>query len=279
MKKIAITGVTSGFGVEWLYQLDKSESAVFFVLARNEARFTHMLKNMPLRNKVHFIHCDLSSLDSVCHAAEEVTKLTSGIDVLINNAGVWAGDDFFETEDGVELTLAVNHLAPFVLTRQLMGLLEKSSDARIVNTASFRYTDAKVDKKDIELRNNFSAEQAYCNSKLYSILFTKKLAGLLKHHGITVNCFDPGIVDTPMLRLAFPKKLLFLYPLFRRYFARKPDRGAETGVYLSVSPLCKGISGQYFKDTRIKRPGKMARDDGLADWLWEESVRLTGFEY
>ncbi len=279
MKKIAITGVTSGFGVNWLYQLDRADNVVFYVLARDEKKFTQMVQQKPLRNSVHFIQCDLSSLESVGIAAEEVKKLTGSIDVLVNNAGVWAGDDFHETVDGVELTLAVNHLAPFVLTGKLMGLLEKSAAPRIVNTASFRHSDAKVDFEDIELRKGFSAEQAYCNSKLYSILFTRKLAHLTKEKGISVNCFDPGIVDTPMLRQAFPKKLLPIYPLFRRYLARTPDKGAETGVYLSMSPLCMDISGKYFKDARVKQPKKLAKDDGLADWLWEESVRLTRFDY
>lgn len=279
MKKIAITGVTSGFGVNWLYQLDKASNIIFYVLARDEKKFTQMMHQKPLRNTAHFIHCDLSSLESICLAAEEVKKLTGYLDVLVNNAGVWAGDDFHETEDGVELTLAVNHLAPFVLTGKLMGLLENSAAPRIVNTASFRHSDAKVDFEDIELRKGFSAEQAYCNSKLYSILFTRKLAYLTKDKGISVNCFDPGIVDTPMLQQAFPKKLLPFYPLFRRYFARTPDEGAETGVYLSMSPLCMDVSGKYFKDARVKQPKKLANDDGLADWLWEESVRLTKFDY
>ncbi len=279
MKNIVINGVTSGFGTDWLYQLDKRESATFFVLARNEEKFAQLIRNQPLRNSVHYIHCDFSSLESVHLAADTVASMTDSVDVLVNNAGVWADDTFSESKDGLEITLAVNHLAPFVLTGRLMALLENSTDARVINTASFRHADAVVDHGDIELRKNYSAEQAYCNSKLYSILFTRRLADLVRGKGITVNCFDPGIVDTPMLRQAFPKKLLPIYPLFRRYFARSPDKGARTGVFLSSSPLCKSVSGKYYKDFKEKRPRKFALDEALADWLWNETVRLTQFEY
>ncbi|MGM0594288.1 MAG: SDR family NAD(P)-dependent oxidoreductase, partial [Pseudomonadota bacterium] len=233
----------------------------------------------PLRNGVHYIHCDFSSLESVHHAADEVASLTDSVDVLANNAGIWAGDTFSESKDGIEMTLAVNHLAPYVLTGRLMGLLENANEGRVVNTASFRYADAVLDNADIELRGNYSAEQAYCNSKLYCILFTRRLADLVQEKGITVNCFDPGIVDTTMLRQAFPKKLLPIYPLFRRYFARSPEKGAKTGVYLSSSPVCKSVSGKYYKDFKEKRPRKLVHDEALVDWLWDESVRLAQFDY
>lgn len=204
MKIVVITGVTSGFGMQWLYDLDKQGSIRFLVVARNRSKFEEMLKIKPLRNSAKFIECDLLSLDSVDKAVRNIQLITESVDVLINNAGLWSGEKFKKSRDGIESTLAVNHIAPFLLTGKLWPLLQRSDNARVVNTASFRHKDAQIDKSDIQLIKNFNAEKAYCNSKLYSILFTKALARKCAGSGVTVNCFDPGIVDTPMLRQALP---------------------------------------------------------------------------
>lgn len=272
--KIAITGATSGFGVNWLYQLDAKVNAEIFVLARNKAKFDALMLQRPLRNKVFFVACNLASLNSVIAAAQEISKQTDHLDILINNAGVWSPSQRTESEDGFELTLAVNQLAPFVLTQQLLPLLKAAPAARVVNTASFRHADAKIDRHDIELHNHFSAELAYCNSKLCSILFTKALAQRLVNTDITVNCFDPGIVNTPMLKQAFPKALVWLYPLVSRWLARSPDKGAETGVLLSLSADFNNTSGAYLKDAKPAKLSKQAQDPDLATWLWDESERL-----
>ena len=145
-----------------------------------------------------------------------------------------------------------------------MPLLKKSESASIINTASFRHKDAKVALHDIELRLNFDAEQAYCNSNLYTVLFTKKLAFLLRDSNISVNCFDPGIVDTPMLAQAFPKYLRSVFPLFKRLFVRTPDKGAETGVFLTDKT---NVTGGYFRDCKLKKVSKLAADNSLSDWL------------
>lgn len=276
MENIVITGATSGFGVNWLYELDKVKEAVFFVLGRDEKRFTQLLQDSPMSNKAYFIQCNLDSLHSIANAIKEIQSQADKIDLLINNAGVFSSDIMPLSQDGIELTLAVNQLAPFVLTGKLLPLLSASSQASIVNTASFRHKDAKVDLTDIELRKNFNAEIAYCNSKLYSVLFTRALARRLHSSQISVNCFDPGIVDTPMLSRAFPSSLAFMYPLFRKWVARTPSKGAETGVFLS-----KGVdvTGQYFKDGKTHRVSKKALDDDVSNWLWSESERLTGFIY
>lgn len=233
MENIVITGATSGFGVNWLYLLDKTKKCRFFVLGRDKARFDKLTRSQPLQNKVSFIQCELDSLVSIGNTVDEIKKKAGAVDYLINNAGVWSSDDITMSKDDIELTLAVNQLAPYVLTGKLLPLLKKSESASIINTASFRHKDAKVALHDIELRHNFDAEQAYCNSKLYTVLFTKKLAFLLRDRNISVNCFDPGIVDTPMLAQAFPKYLRSVFPLFKRLFARTPDKGAETGVFLT----------------------------------------------
>ena len=279
MQRIVITGVTSGFGQQWLYELDKQNEIEFFVVARNQSKLDNMLVQRPLRNPVQLIQCDLLSIDSITAAVQQIRNSTDSIDILVNNAGHWSGDAIEYSADGIESTLAVNQIAPFVLTGKLLPLLLKASNPRVVNTASFRHRDATPNRDDIQLTKSFNAERAYCNSKLFCVLFTQSAAARLSASGITVNCFDPGIVDTPMLKQAFPKKLRLLYPLVRRLIARTPHKGAETGVFLSVSSKYSGITGEYFKDQKTKRTSKLSKDKSLALWLWEETERLSGFSF
>jgi len=279
MQRIVITGVTSGFGQQWLYQLDKQPDIEFFVLARNKHKFQSMLIQQPLKNRAHFVQCDLMSIDSIHAAADQITKLTDNIDILINNAGHWSDRTFTPSVDGIESTLAVNQIAPFLLTGRLLPLLAQAKQARVINTASFRHTDAKLKLDDIQLREDFNAELAYCNSKLYSVLFTQSLAEKLTSSRITVNCFDPGVVDTPMLKQALPIWLSPFYSVIKRVIARSPDKGAETGVFLSQSMQEATQSGHYFKDKKIKSTSETAKDPSLMQWLWQQSSQLSGFDY
>lgn len=279
MQRIVITGVTSGFGQQWLYQLDKQSDVEFFVLARNKHKFESMLVQQPLKNRVHFVQCDLMSIDSIHAAADQINQLTDSIDILINNAGHWSDKIFTPSVDGIESTLAVNHIAPFLLTGRLLPLLAQSKQARIINTASFRHADAKLKLDDIQLKEYFNAERAYCNSKLFSVLFTQSLAEKLTGSRITVNCFDPGIVDTPMLKQALPIWLSPFYGVIKHVIARSPDKGAETGVFLSQSTQESAQSGYYYKDKKIKSTAEAAKDPSLMQWLWQQSSQLSGFDY
>lgn len=279
MQKVVMTGVTSGLGVEWLYELDRSINAEFFIIARNKNKFHKLTSDRPLTNIVHFIECDFASLESINVAVKNIRNITNFIDILINNAGVWSSEKLQRSNDGFEITLAVNHLAPYLLTGKLLPLLHQRTNSRIINTASFRHKDAKVDKSDIQMEGDFNAEQAYCNSKLFTVIFTKKLAKYLGNSNITVNCFDPGIVDTPMLLQGFPKFIKLLYPFVRRVIARTPLKGAETGIFLSNSAKLKNTSGLYFKDSKPKNSSKLSNDITMSDWLWGESERLTKFVY
>ncbi|MEP4889691.1 MAG: SDR family NAD(P)-dependent oxidoreductase [Aliiglaciecola sp.] len=276
METVVITGATSGFGVNWLYQMDESKQCCFFVLGRDESKFKRLISDKPLKNDVHFIHCRLDSFSSIDSAVKEIQTKAFKVDILVNNAGVWSSDEIAFSQDDIEMTLAVNHLAPFVLTGKLLPLLLKAEKASIVNTASFRHKDASPSTHDIQLMERYSSEKAYCNSKLYSILFTQKLASLLHNTQISVNCFDPGIVDTEMLKKAFPKTLAFIYPLFRKVIARTPEKGAQTGVFLS-QPNSK--TGNYYKDCQPKKVSKLANSKALSDWLWGESEKLSEFSY
>lgn len=274
-----MTGVTSGLGVEWLYELDRTLEAEFFLLARSENKFHELISNRPLANEFHLIRCDFASFEDIDLAAKMIEETTDSVDILINNAGVWAPETMHRTVDGVELTFAVNHLAPYILTGKLILLLNKQRGARIINTASFRHKDAEIDKEDIQAEKEYDAEQSYCNSKLFSVLFTRSLSRLLDNGKVTANCFDPGIVDTPMFFQGFPKSVKFLYPVVRKIISRTPLKGAETGVFLSTSSSVESKSGRYYKNCKETKSSRLSNDPDMAKWLWTESEKLTGFCY
>jgi len=205
--------------------------------------------------------------------AEELAGLPR-IDVLVNNAGAFF-DRHELTEDGIERTFALNHIAYFVLTYLLLGRLKASAPARIVNVASGAHRRGALDFADIEGRRSGAGWPAYCRSKLANVLFTTELARRLTGSGVTANSLHPGFVasrfgDETGLRTRL------LLGLAKRIAAISPERGAGTILYLAASPKLEGISGDYFEDCREAQPSAAGRDMIAARRLWEESERLAG---
>jgi NAD(P)-dependent dehydrogenase (short-subunit alcohol dehydrogenase family) len=189
------------------------------------------------------------------------------VDVLINNAGaIYATRQF--TQDGVELTWAVNHLAPFALTTLLLDLLKASAPARVITTSSGAHYNAQIPFDDLRADRAYPGMGfgRYGESKLANILFTAELARRLEGTGVTANCFHPGFVDT-----GFNHNnggLMGVAMWVAGFFARKPEKGAETLVWLADSPEVSQVSGAYFVDKRQVRPSPAARDMDQARRLW-----------
>lgn len=275
MKTWVMTGVSSGFGVDWLYALDRQQEARWLLLARNPEAIHARLREQPLRGEVEVIPCNLASVTSVKSAIATVEARIDHLDGLINNAGLFPGSQRQVTEDGNEVTLAVNVLAPHRLTLALLPLLNLGSASRVITTASFRHRNANLEWDDLQLVAGYSAQRAYSNSKLCIVLWTRALAQRLRDSSVTVCCFDPGIVDTPMLRQATPTPLRALYPLLRPLVARSPLRGADTGIFLSTVTDPTSYHGSYVKDRKICRPHRAAMDDTRATWLWQQCEALS----
>ena len=146
--------------------------------------------------------CDLASFASIRNCAEEFQKRYSRLDVLVNNAGVLL-QERQESGDGIELNLAVNFLAPFLLTNLLIPVLKSGAPSRIVNVSSSMHKEGKINFTDLESKKSFDKYTAYAQSKLALILFTKKLARDLKESGVTVNVLNPGIAGTELEGIAF----------------------------------------------------------------------------
>ncbi len=210
---------------------------------------------------------DFSSLADVERLAEEVTRETDRLHVLINNAGV-GGIDRGESRDGYELHMAVNHVAHFLLTARLLPLLRESAPARVVNVASGAQT--ALDFDDLLLERSYKPMRAYAQSKLAQVMFTFELADRLDNDddGVTVNALHPAsLMDTNMVRDNFGSPMTDV------------AEGVEATVRLAVSPELEGITGRYFEGTREARADGQAYDREARRRLWQDSERLVGAEF
>jgi len=207
---------------------------------------------------------DLSRQDQIRRMAEEVTSRYERLDVLINNAGTFQKERHL-TKDGVEMTFAVNYLAPFLLTQLLLSLLRKSAPSRVVTVASSAHEDVdRIDWGDLPAQEHYDAWGTYALSKFADITFTYSLARMAKGTGVATNCLHPGVTDTKLLRSAFPG-----YP------AITPEEGARTSVYLATSEEVAGISGNYFDCQKQVRSSALTHDRSVQDRLWKIAEDLT----
>jgi NAD(P)-dependent dehydrogenase (short-subunit alcohol dehydrogenase family) len=218
-------------------------------------------------------YADLSRLVETKRVGEEIAAAEPRIDVLINNAGAIFSRRIV-TPEGFERTFALNHMAYFVLTRVLRERLIAAAPARIVNTASNAHRAGRLDFDDLESAARYRPFAVYGTSKLCNILFTRELARRLKQHGVTANSMTPGFVAT-----RFGDESGGLHALGARIgkllFAKRPETGAETLVYLASSPQVTNTSGEFFQACEPGQLASQARDDIVAQRLWRESERLA----
>jgi retinol dehydrogenase 14 len=181
-----------------------------------------------------------------------------------------------ETPDGIETQLAINHLAPFLLTNLLLDLLKESAPSRIVTVSSDAHRWAKIDLDDLQSRKRYRGMQVYGKTKLANIMFTYELAERLEGTGVTANCMHPGGVNTNFgNNQGGPMNLLFR--LFKP-FMRSPEQGADTLIYLASSPEVEGMTGKYLADRKVKATSDAAYDETTRKRLWEVSEELTGLK-
>ena len=265
-----VTGATSGIGLAGAKELAKRNYQLVLAVRSKERgkQAKAEIESETPEAEVSLLHCNLSSFQSITEATGEFKSQYDRLDVLINNAGIWKTNREL-TEDGIELHFGVNHLAPFLMTLQLLLLMKESTPSRVVTTSSRAHESAVLKLDDLEGSERFRSYQAYGQSKLCNILFTRKLAEKFSGTGITANCFHPGVVKTNLFS-DFP--LAGLLEMIAGLFMISPEKGAETLVYLADSEEVDGVSGEYFVKKRVKRPNKAARDSENADRLWEISM-------
>ncbi|WP_421999951.1 SDR family NAD(P)-dependent oxidoreductase [Reyranella sp.] len=263
-KTALITGATDGVGRVVARALGKDGWRVL-VHGRDRTRGETLVAEIAASGgSATFLPADLAALAEVRRLAAEVRGQTDRLDLLINNAGIGtAGADRELSADGHELRFAVNYLAGFLLTHELLPLLEASAPSRIVNVSSAG--QQAIDFADVMLTRRYSGVAAYCQSKLAQILFTIDLAEQLKGSGVIVNALHPSTyMNTTMVRRAGVSP------------ASKVETGAEAILQLAVSPTMEGRSGLYFNVMNEARANPQAYDAEARRKLQALSLELTG---
>jgi retinol dehydrogenase-14 len=271
-----VTGATGGIGYETAVGLARM-GAMVVVHGRSVERAevaAEGVRRRSGRTTVEAIAADLASLAEVRRMAQEMSSRFPGLAVLVNNAAA-ASVGRQLTVDGNELTFAVNHLAPFLLTNLLLDTLVASAPARVVTVASEAHRGAVLDFDNLQGERSYNGANAYGVSKLCNVLFTMELARRADGHGVTANALHPGVIlSTGLWDVAWYVRLptMLLAPLFS-----STRRGAETSIFLASSPDVAEISGAYFNRTRLGRAADAAFDAASGARLWEISERLTGY--
>ena len=222
---------------------------------------------------VDFLLADLSSQQEIRRLAGDFESRYSRLDVLVNNAGAIMLSRR-ESVDGIEMTLALNHLAYFLLTNLLLDTLKSSAPARIVNVSSNSHEGAILDFNDLQNRRRYRGFRAYSWSKLENILFSYELARRLEGTGVTVNALHPGLVGTNFL--ANNGALGRLLKMVVGIVGMSPERGARTSIYLATSPEVETVTGRYFLQEHEVPSSVASYDEDAARRLWQASAELTG---
>jgi retinol dehydrogenase 14 len=272
-----VTGATNGIGLWTALGLAKHGYRVGVVARdrpRGEATKIWLAERAPA-GQVDLFVANLASLSEVRRLAREVKAQYQRLDVLVNNAGL-ARHRRELTVDGFERIIAVNHLAPFLLTLELLEPIRESAPARIVNVGSEASDRASLDLDNLQSERHFSIMGAYGQSKLAIMMFTFELARRLEGTGVTVNVVHPGVVATNIFNLGGWRGALIkpLMPV-ARLFLLSPEQGAKTTLHVATAPELATVTGRYFKDCKEALPNPLSGDRALSAALWDRSAHLT----
>jgi NAD(P)-dependent dehydrogenase (short-subunit alcohol dehydrogenase family) len=271
-----VTGATSGIGAATASELARLGARVVIV-GRDAGRCAGAVARIRRAGGLaEALVADLSSQASVRALAASFGRRHDRLDVLVNNAGAYFARRQLSA-DGVELTFALNHLGPFLLTLLLLDRLGASASARVVNVSSVAHEGLRLDFDDLQAERRYDRLEAYGRSKLANLLFTYELARRLEGMRATANALHPGSVATHLgadrgwLRVR-------LRNLVRRGLL-DPERGARTTVHVASAPELEGVTGRYFTDCREARSSEASRDPAAGARLWAASEQLTGLRW
>ena len=271
MTFVLLTGATRGIGQAAAVELAK-QGAELALVGRDAERVQAVAREARAAGggsaPVHEHVADLALMVDVRTLAEEVRERYGQIDVLANNAGALFASRKL-TSEGFEQTFALDHLAPFLLTNLL---LDRLAGGRVVTTASDAHKAGKLDLEDLQSEKSYAAMRVYGTAKLCNILFTRELAKRAPQ--LHANCFHPGVVRT-----GFGKNDNGIWKVLTTLgspFFRSPERGARSLVWLALSDQAAELTGEYVQDEKVLEPSGQARDEILAEGLWEHSAQLVG---
>jgi NAD(P)-dependent dehydrogenase (short-subunit alcohol dehydrogenase family) len=270
-KVVVVTGATSGIGEHAALQLAELGATVVPV-GRDPGRLARVDAELRKRgSEAEPLQADFASQAEVRRLADDLLERHERIDVLVNNAGVVRSSRKL-SPDGREMTMAINHFAPFLLTNLLLDRLVASAPARVVTTASDAHGAGVIDVDDLDMERKWSIFRAYGTSKLANILFTRELARRLELTAVSANCLHPGVIRTRLGRGG----IAGITWRIMSPFMSSPRKGGARIVHVAADPIGAEVTGRYFDDDRPRALRGQAADDDLAAQLWERSAALVG---
>ena len=283
-KVVLITGGSGGIGKETAKGVAR-RGATTVIVGRNERRGRQAVAEIQQEaghQRVAFLAADLSSQAEIRRLAGDFQARYERLDVLINNVGGLYAERW-ETVDGIEATLAMNLLNPFLLTQLLLPLLKESAPARIVNLTTGGHRMAKLNFDDLQARQWFRGLDMYGQAKLANLLWTYEQARRLEGSGVTVNAADPGGADTSMTQNMTPEMMPWfmrlLWPLaglMQRFMQTSPEAAAYSSVYAATSPEMESATGKYIHPKgKIVRSSQASYDETAARRIWQICEELT----
>lgn len=275
-KVCLVTGANSGIGKATALGLAQMGATVVMV-CRDRTKGEDAQSEIKAKSgneAVDLLLADLSSQQSIRQLVEDFKQRYSQLHVLINNAGVF-NLTRRKIVDGLEMTFAVNQLAPFLLTNLLLDVIKASAPARIVNVSSAAHEIGYIKLDDLQSKKHYRPMRAYGQSKLALVLFSYELARRLEGTGVTVNCLHPGFVTTNIGQGNISSFARTVTKFILSFFGVSPEEGARTSIYLASSPDLEGVTGKYFVKSVPKRSVSISYDESLQHQVWEASAKLV----
>lgn len=278
-KTCLVTGASSGLGKETALGLARAGAMVLLVCrdrGRGEAAAAEIRRRAPV-GEVELLVGDLASQRQVRAIAGQILERHQQLDLLINNAAA-ANSVRRVTEDGLEATFAVNHMAPFLLTQLLHEPLLRGAPSRVVNVSSHTHRWVKaIPWDDLQSERKYQGSTAYNLSKLMNVLFTTELARRWASTGVTVNCLHPGWpLKTSLGREA--TGISGAFDRLTKLFGASAEHGARTQLFLATAPDVASVTGAYFVKSKPAQPSALARDQDAAARLWQQSAASCGLD-
>ncbi|GCE31362.1 retinol dehydrogenase [Dictyobacter alpinus] len=271
-----MTGATSGVGKATALGLAQ-QGATVVIVARNQAKGEAACQEIRAASgntSINLLLADLSSQASIQQLATTFLDQYEQLHVFINNAGVFLTKRHL-TVDHLEMTFAVNHLAPFLLTQLLLERLKASTPARIVNVCSGAHYTVQMNLQDLQLERGYNVWRAYAQSKLAMLLCSYKLARQLEGSGVTLNCLNPGFVFTNMGMTNVGPRMQTVAKAVLSRLGSSLEKGALTSLYLAMSPEVEQVTGKYYDQLILKQSSKASYDLALQEQVWEASRQMV----
>ncbi len=261
-----VTGSTDGIGKETALGLARGGAHVL-VHGRSKPRVDGALADLRERApdaSFEGVSFDLGSLDSIHRGVTQLREMTDRLDVLVCNAGIFASERVL-TPDGIELSLAVNHIGHFALAHLCDRLLVAAAPARVIVVSSVAHTRGRIHLDDLTLARGYTGYAAYAQSKLANVMFALTMSERFDSQQRLAYSFHPGVIATKLLRQGFGP-----VP------GATPEQGAAMAIHLALAAEPIAPSGAYFSEGMLAQPGAAALDPATRDELWQASLRLAG---